>query len=69
MTTNKYVLNWINEMAEMTQPDQIVWIDGSEKQAEGAIQLLMFPASSFLVVQMKVLPSTRATSFIAVLWR
>ncbi len=34
MTQNKYVLNWINEMAEMTCPDKIVWIDGTEEQAE-----------------------------------
>ncbi|MBQ8410084.1 MAG: phosphoenolpyruvate carboxykinase (GTP), partial [Clostridia bacterium] len=33
-TNNKYVLDWINDMAAMTQPDQIVWIDGSEEQAE-----------------------------------
>ena len=34
MTNNKYVLGWIDEMAAMTQPDKIVWIDGSEEQAE-----------------------------------
>ncbi len=34
MTNNKYVLGWIDEMAAMTQPDKIVWIDGSESQAE-----------------------------------
>ena len=34
MTNNKYVLSWIDEMAAMTQPDKIVWIDGSEEQAE-----------------------------------
>ena len=34
MTNNKYVLDWIKEMAEMTQPDKIVWIDGSEEQAD-----------------------------------
>ena len=34
MTNNKYVLDWINEMAEMTRPDRIVWIDGTEEQAE-----------------------------------
>jgi phosphoenolpyruvate carboxykinase (GTP) len=34
MTNNKHVLTWIDEMAAMTQPDKIVWIDGSEEQAE-----------------------------------
>ena len=34
MTQNKYVLNWIDEMAAMTKPDKIVWIDGSDEQAE-----------------------------------
>ena len=34
MTENKYILNWINEMAAMTQPDKIVWIDGSDEQTE-----------------------------------
>ena len=34
MTQNKYVLSWIDEMAAMTQPDKIVWIDGTEEQAE-----------------------------------
>ncbi|MGM9644142.1 MAG: phosphoenolpyruvate carboxykinase (GTP) [Eubacteriales bacterium] len=33
-TNNKFVLDWIDEMAKMTQPDKIVWIDGSEEQAE-----------------------------------
>ena len=34
MTNNKYVLGWIDEMAAMTQPDKIVWIDGTDAQAE-----------------------------------
>ncbi len=34
MTQNKYVLNWIDEMAAMTKPDKIVWIDGTDAQAE-----------------------------------
>ena len=34
MTENKYILDWINEMAAMTQPDKIVWIDGSDEQTE-----------------------------------
>ena len=34
LTSNKAVLNWIDEMAKMTQPDQIVWIDGSQEQID-----------------------------------
>ena len=34
MTNNKYVLSWIDEMAAMTKPDKIVWIDGTDAQAE-----------------------------------
>jgi len=33
-TTNKHILNWIDEMAAMTQPDKIVWIDGSDEQTQ-----------------------------------
>ena len=33
-TNNKYILSWIEEMADMCRPDAIVWIDGTEKQAE-----------------------------------
>ena len=34
MTNNKYITDWVKEMAAMTKPDNIVWIDGSEEQAE-----------------------------------
>ncbi len=34
MTNNKFVTSWIDEMAALTCPDKIVWIDGSEEQAE-----------------------------------
>ncbi len=33
-TNNKFVLDWIKEMADMTCPDKIVWIDGTNEQAE-----------------------------------
>ena len=34
LTTNKNVLNWVDEMAAIVQPDSVVWIDGSEEQLE-----------------------------------
>ena len=34
MTNNSYINNWIKEMAELTTPDNIVWIDGSEEQTK-----------------------------------
>ena len=34
LTTNRAVLDWIDEMAAMTQPDQIVWIDGTQSQID-----------------------------------
>ncbi|MBQ3927624.1 MAG: phosphoenolpyruvate carboxykinase (GTP), partial [Clostridia bacterium] len=34
MTNNTHVLSWIDEMARMTCPDKIVWIDGSEEQTQ-----------------------------------
>ncbi len=33
-TNNKKVLAWLDEMAAMTKPAEIVWIDGSEAQLE-----------------------------------
>lgn len=35
LTTNRYVLDWIEEMAAMTRPEKIVWIDGTDEQLEG----------------------------------
>ncbi len=34
MTKNESVLNWIEEMKALVNPDQVVWIDGSEEQIE-----------------------------------
>ena len=32
LTKNKKVLEFVEESAELAQPDKIVWIDGSEAQ-------------------------------------
>ncbi len=34
LTTNRYVLDWIDDMAARTRPDQIIWITGEEDQLE-----------------------------------
>lgn len=32
MTKNQKVLTWLEEMVKLTQPDEVIWIDGSEEQ-------------------------------------
>ena len=34
LTQNRAVLDWIDQMVNLCQPDSIVWIDGSEAQLE-----------------------------------
>ena len=34
MYNNKYVNEWVEQMAQLTQPDEIVWIDGSEEEKD-----------------------------------
>lgn len=34
MTSNKSILNWVEQKAALCKPDNIVWIDGSESQAK-----------------------------------
>lgn len=34
LTNNRYVTDWVSEMAALTKPDKILWIDGSQEQLE-----------------------------------
>ena len=31
-TTNKHLIRWVEKMAELTQPDSIYWVDGSQAE-------------------------------------
>jgi len=54
MTNNKYVLNWIEEMAALTNPDRIVWIDGSEEQTEALRKEAIYTGELFKLDQEKL---------------
>ncbi|MCL2674786.1 MAG: phosphoenolpyruvate carboxykinase (GTP) [Defluviitaleaceae bacterium] len=39
MTKNQHLLNWVEQMKELTTPDKVVWITGEESQLEELRQL------------------------------
>ncbi len=41
MTTNQKLQAWVKEVAELTQPDQIYWCDGSQEENDRLIQELV----------------------------
>lgn len=55
MITNSHVNKWIDEMAALTTPDSIVWIDGSEEQAEALRQQSM-STGEIIKLNQEILP-------------
>ena len=55
MKQNKFVNAWVDEMAALTQPDSIVWIDGSEEQAN-ALRAEACSSGEMIALNPDVLP-------------
>ena len=41
LTTNKHLIRWVEKMADLTQPDHIHWVDGSQEEYDRLCQLLV----------------------------
>ncbi len=41
MTTYAELADWVSEVAQLTQPDQVVWCDGSERENEALIAQML----------------------------
>ena len=55
MTNNRFVNEWVKEMAELTQPDKIVWIDGSDEQ-RAALRKEALATSEIIELNQEKLP-------------
>lgn len=59
-TKNKTVLDWINDIAKLTQPESIYWCDGSESEYKNMCDLLV-QSGTFI----RLNPKLRPNSFLA----
>src|SRR5580692_3563563 len=54
-TTNKHLIRWVEKMAELTQPDRIHWIDGSQAEYDFLCDQLV-KAGTFTKLNEKLWP-------------
>ena len=59
-TRNKKLLEWVEEVAELTQPDEIIWCDGSDAEWERLTEQ-MVDGGTFI----RLNPELRPNSFLA----
>ena len=57
---NQYLVNWVNEIAQLTKPESIHWVDGSDSENEKLIQLMLAQGTL-----KKLNPEKRPNSYLA----
>jgi phosphoenolpyruvate carboxykinase (GTP) len=55
LSTNKHLLKWVEKMAELTKPDTIHWVDGSQEENE-ALCSQMVAGGTFIKLNEKLWP-------------
>src|SRR5246127_1064685 len=56
LSKNKHLLRWVEKMAELTQPDHMHWVDGSEEENEALCQELV-NKGTFIKLNEKLWPN------------
>jgi phosphoenolpyruvate carboxykinase (GTP) len=56
-TTNKHLIRWVEKMAELTQPENIHWVDGSKAEYEKLCRELV-DAGTFIRLNRKLWPGS-----------
>ena len=56
-TNNKQLIDWINKMAKLCQPDNIIWIDGSDEQMK-QLQKEALACGELISLDQKKLPGS-----------
>src|SRR3984957_12537973 len=55
LSSNKHLLKWIQKMFNLTQPDSVLWVDGSEEENETLCQL-MVEGGTFIKLNQELWP-------------
>src|SRR5712691_13206372 len=56
LSTNVHLLNWVEKMANLTKPDAIHWVDGSEEEDE-ALKAQMVESGTFIKLSEELWPN------------
>src|SRR5438128_12054196 len=56
LSTNVHLLNWVEKMANLTKPDSIHWVDGSEEEDE-TLKAQMVESGTFIKLNEELWPN------------